>query len=65
MNISAKGIAKIYKDEIWKLYGVPRKILSDRSPQFASRFMEQLIKTLGTTRQLLIPYHPQIDSQTE
>jgi len=30
MNISSEGIAKIYRDKIWKLHGVPRKILSDR-----------------------------------
>ena len=29
MNISSEGIAKIYRDNIWKLHGVPRKILSD------------------------------------
>jgi len=29
-NISLEGIAKIYRDEIWKLHGVPRRILSDR-----------------------------------
>jgi len=28
-NISLEEIAKIYRDEIWKLYGVPRTILSD------------------------------------
>jgi len=28
-NISSKGIAKIYRDEIWKLHGVPRTILSN------------------------------------
>jgi len=65
INISAEGIAKIYRDEIWKLHGVSRKILSNRGPQFASRFMEQLIKALGTTRQLSIAYHPQMDGQIE
>jgi len=64
-NISAKGIAKIYRNEIWKLYRVLRKILSDRGPQFVSRFMEQFTKALGTTRQLSMAYHPQIDSQME
>ena len=29
MNISSEGIAKIYRNEIWKLYGVPKTILSD------------------------------------
>jgi len=28
-NILSEGIAKIYRDEIWKLHGVPRTILSD------------------------------------
>jgi len=29
-NVSSEEISKVYQDEIWKLYGVPRKILSDR-----------------------------------
>ena len=31
-NVSSEEIAKIYWDEIWKLHGVPRAILSDRGP---------------------------------
>ena len=34
--ISLEKIAKIYRDNIQKIYKVPRKILSDRKPQFAS-----------------------------
>jgi len=29
MSISSEGIAKIYRDEIWKIHGVPRTITSD------------------------------------
>ena len=29
MSISLEGIVKIYRDDIWKLHGVPRRILSD------------------------------------
>jgi len=43
-NISLEGIAKIYQDDIWKLHGIPRKILSNRGPQFASKFMEEFTK---------------------
>jgi len=64
-NVSSEGIAKIYRDEIWKLYGIPRKILSDRGLQFTSKFMEELTKALGTKRQLSMAYHPQTDGQTE
>ena len=46
-NVSSEGIAKIYRDDIWKLHGIPREILSDRGPQFASKFMEEFTKVLG------------------
>jgi len=46
-NISSEGIVKIYRDNIWKLHGVPKKILSDRGPQFTSKFMEEFTKALG------------------
>ena len=29
ISISSEGIAKIYRDKIWKIHGVPRTILSD------------------------------------
>ena len=64
-NISSEGIAKIYRDDIWKLHRVPRKILSNRGLQFTSKFMEEFMKVLGTKRQLSTAYHPQTDSQTE
>jgi len=65
INISSEGIAKIYRDEIWKIHGVPRTILSDREPQFASKFMKDFTKVLGTKRKLSMAYHPQTDGQTE
>ena len=65
MNISSEGIAKIYQDDIWKLHKIPRKVLSDRGPQFASKFMKELTKALGTKRQLSMAYYPQTDGQTK
>jgi len=58
-------MAKIYRDKIWKLHGVSKKILSDQGPQFTFKFIEEFTKALETTRQLLIAYHPQMDGQTE
>jgi len=65
MNNLLEGIVKIYRDDIWKLYGVPRKILSDRGPQFASKFMKEFIKALETKKQLSTVYYPQTNGQTE
>jgi len=58
-NISSKEIEKIYSDEIWKLHGVPRRILSNKGPQFVFRFIEKLMKTLETKRMLSTAYHSQ------
>jgi len=57
-NIFLEGIAKIYRDKIWKMYGIPRKILNNRESQFTSRFMEKLTKVLGTKRMLSTVYYP-------
>ena len=65
MNISLEEITKIYRVNIWKLHGISRKIFSDQESQFASKFVEEFTKVLGTKRQLLMAYHPQTDSQTE
>ena len=65
MNISSEEIAKIYRDNIWKLHGVPKKILNNRGPQFTSKFIEEFTKVLETKRQLLIAYYPQIDGHVE
>ena len=64
-NISSEEIVKIYRDDIWKLHRIPRKVLSDRELQFASKFMKELTKALGTKRQLSTAYHSQTDRQTE
>jgi len=64
-KISSKGIARIYKDEIWKLHGILKKILSDKEPQFILRFIEELTKALGTKIILSTAYHPQSDGQTK
>jgi len=64
-NISSEGVAKIYRDEIWKIHGILKTILSNRGPQFASKFMEDLMRVLGTKRKLSTAYYPQTDRQTE
>ena len=64
-NILSEEIVRIYRDKIWELYEILKKILSNREPQFASRFIEEFTKALETTRQLSIAYHSQTNRQTE
>ena len=64
-TVSLEDIAKIYRNKIWKLHEVLWKVLSDRGPQFTSKFIKDLIKILETKRTLSIAYYPQTDNQTE
>ena len=64
-NIFSENIVKIYWNEIWKLHGISRKILSNRRSQFALKFIEEVMKALGTIRQLSTAYYSQIDGQME
>jgi transposase InsO family protein len=62
---SSLGLARLYRDHIWKLHGLPNTVISDRGPQFASAFMKELNKMLGIETKLSTAYHPQTDGQTE
>jgi transposase InsO family protein len=57
--------AKIYVARILSLHGVPKTIVSDRGPQFVSKFWEELHKSLGTKLLHSSAYHPQTCGQTE
>jgi transposase InsO family protein len=63
--LSSLGLAEIYKMEIWRIHRIPRRIISDRGPQFALKFMKELCNALGIKRNLSTAYHPQTDGQTE
>jgi transposase InsO family protein len=57
--------AELYMSRIVCLYGVTKKIASDRGTQFTSRFWERLHKTLDTQLRFRSAYHAQTDGQTE
>jgi hypothetical protein len=57
--------AELYIARILSLHGVPKTIVSDRGPQFVSKFWEELHKSLGTKLLHSLKYHPQTSGQTE
>jgi hypothetical protein len=62
---SAKKYAEVYLDQIVRLHGIPKTIISDRGAPFVARFWEQLQSALGTKLIRSSAYHPQTDGQTE
>jgi len=61
----AEGLARLFRDNVWKLHGLPESIISDRGPQFTAGLMRELNRMLGIESKLLMAFHPQIDRQTK
>jgi hypothetical protein len=57
--------SKAPNTRILSLHGDPKTIVSDRRPQFVSKFWEVLHKVLGTKLLHSSTYHPQTSGQTE
>jgi len=61
----AEGLARLFRDNVWKLHGLPESIISDRGPQFAEGLMKELNEMLGIKSKLSTVFHSQTDGQTE
>ena len=64
-TVTAAGAANLYLRNIWKLHGLPWKVVSDRGPQFVAAFMKELYQLLGIEAATSTAYHLQTDGQTE
>ena len=64
-NYGGEKLAKLYMENIVKLYAVPSRIVSDRGTQFTPRFWKSLHKAMGTKLDFSSIYHPQTDGQIE
>lgn len=58
-------ITEVIFEHVYKLHGLPERIISDRDPLFTSTFWQHLHKLLGTELRLLPSYHPQTDGVME
>ncbi len=50
---------------IFPRFGLPQRFISDRDPRFASKFIQGLCKSTGTTQNISTAYHPRTDGQSE
>lgn len=63
--ISAKSLAQVFFEQIYRLHGLPSTIVSDRDSIFLSEFWQTLFKIAGTRLNMSSAYHPQSDGSTE
>ena len=62
---SAERLAQLFRDNIWKLHGLPESVVLNRGPQFAVELTKELNRMLGIEMRLLTAFHPQTDRQTK
>jgi len=53
-----EGLARLFRDNVWKLHGLPESVILDRGPQFAAGLTKELNKMLGIETKLSTAYHP-------
>ena len=64
-EISATETTQIFLSEIFKRFGLPDSLISDRGPQFASAVFQEFMKLLGIQSKLSTTYHFQTDGTTK
>jgi hypothetical protein len=64
-NLTAEGAVDIHYSDVFRLYGILKKIFSDCGLQFAARFMRALYKCLGIETGFTTAYHSQGNSKAE
>jgi Integrase zinc binding domain len=64
-TLMQEGAGQLLLDNLYKRFGLPDKMLSDREPQFAAKAFCELLKLLGIKLNLTTAYHPQTDGATE
>nr|GEY18502.1 putative reverse transcriptase domain, ribonuclease H-like domain, aspartic peptidase domain protein [Tanacetum cinerariifolium] len=58
-------LARMYLTEVVARHGIHVSIIYDHDPRFTSNFWKSLRKALGTSLDMSIAYHPEIDRQNK
>jgi len=64
-TVTVEGAARLFLYHVWKLYGLPKRVVSDRRPQFVASFTKELYRLLGIRLSSSTAWHPQTDGQME
>jgi hypothetical protein len=64
-TITSEGITQLFFKKVFLRFGLYNRIISDRGPQFASKFAKELGRLLDYEVALSTAYHPQTNGQTE
>ena len=54
-----EGLVKLFRDNVWKLHGLPESVVLNRGPQFAVELTRELNRMLEIETRLFIAFYPQ------
>jgi len=57
-KITAEGLARLFKDNMWKLYGLSEYVILNRGLQFVVGLIKELNEMLGIETKLSTVFHP-------
>ena len=64
-TVKTTKLARLFIDNIYKIYGLPSSIVCDRNEKFDNHFWKAVLHKLDTTLNLSTVDHPQMDGQIE
>nr|GEW58441.1 hypothetical protein [Tanacetum cinerariifolium] len=64
-HFTASTVAQVFLDNVYRLYGMPESIMSDRDNIFLSNFWQSLFKILKVQLKMSTTYQSQTDGQTK
>ena len=64
-TISGEGVAQLYLENVYRWFGLPMKVISDRDPRFTSHFARALCEKLQIRQNVSTAFHPQTNGLSE
>ena len=64
-SYNATFVARVYMEQVVRLHGIPKKIISNRDLVFTSSLWRSLQRELGTQLNFSFSYHTETDGQIE
>jgi hypothetical protein len=64
-TITGEGVAQLYLEHVYRWFGLPTKVISDRDPRFTSHFSRALCEKLHIDQNVSTAFHSQTDGLSE